>query len=290
MVRRHWVTVISCLVGLAGAPALAAPPTLDQLFQMPVQGAAAIALGPGPEVFVERSPWNSIAPNYVMNTLSLFGMSFYTRAERVSPLVCRTTIGWVEFNTQPDPDASVEEKAAQAKIPYPQQPLRWINFNRRIVYFVAGLPLPVPLQPTAQPEPLSAAARRPNNCENPVSGRKTFEASSPGAATAAVTELNAVLSSAVGKRPLPFALKCDERSEDCSDPRATLKTLNLQALWQILPTRCPPDQPGNDCTEFDIDDTYALGQADRWWKIITAHGRDGRTEAVEVRRYIAPVV
>jgi hypothetical protein len=269
---------------------LAAPPTLDQLFHLPVPNAAAVALGPGPEVFVERSPWNSIAPNYVMNTLSLFGMTFYTRAEHVSPLVCRTTMGWVEFNTLPDADASAEEKAAQENIPYAQKPLRWINFNRHIVYFVAGIPLPVPILAQTQPEPLSGAALKSNNCENPVSGRKTFEASSSGAATAAVTDLHTVLTLTAGKRPLPFALRCGPQSTECIDPRATLKTLTLQALWQISPGRCPADRVGRDCTEFDVDDTYALGQSDRWWKIVIAKGPSGKIESVVVRRYLEPVI
>lgn len=280
-------------VTLAALPtaALADPPTLDGLFSLPVKDAAALALGPGPEAFVERSPWNSIQPSLMLNDAHLFGMSFFTRGERIGPGVCAVTLGQVEFDTDPPPKASPDEKAAAAKVPFGQKPLRWVNINRSRRYFAAGPAKAVPLTPGAKPAPLSPAALALDSCDNPVSGRSIFDAPSQDVAISAVTGLTAAISAAGGERPLPFELTSDcGQGAACPDARARLAALKPQAIWAVSLGSCTDIPTATECSSLQVDDPSLTGFGNEYWIVTIAKGPDQKLRAVRLEHAIPPVI
>lgn len=264
---RHIISGLTAwLISASAIAAPAAPLTLDGLYNMPVSEAAAAALGPGPEAFIERSPWSGIEANYVMNTVSLFGMTFFTRAEKISPYLCMTTMGLALFDTWPNQNPSPEEKMAVEKLPWPKKPLRVVDVRRLQGYFVAGPALPVPLTPDAAAEPVGRAAQVPGNCEHPVSARRAFTAPSQEAAIAATSLLHGVVVSAARRSSLPFELSCSLDGEDCTEPRRLLASLNVQALRAFDETECP-DSPELRCTQFTVDNSYAVDRGRGEWTI-----------------------
>lgn len=282
---------LAFLMVAAPAAALADPPTLDALYDLPVKDAAGRALGPGPEEFVERSPWNGIEPNYVLNTVHLFGMSFFTRPERIGMGVCAVTLGSVTFDTAPAPEVSADEKAAAEKLPYGQRPLRWVRSDRLRRYFAAGPAPAVPLRPGAKPAVPSEAALAPESCENPVSARKIFDAPSPEAAISAVTRLKAAISAAKGRSRLSFALtiRCDNRGRPCADARARLAALRPQALWAVRTGPCSEvDAAATDCVTLQVDDETLGGS--EYWDVTIATGSDGKLRAVRLWDFMPPVI
>ncbi|HVT57109.1 MAG TPA: hypothetical protein VHR45_01810 [Thermoanaerobaculia bacterium] len=297
---------LALLMAVAPAAALANPPTLDALYRLPVKDAASIALGPGPEEFVERSPWNAIEPNYVLNSIHLFGMSFFTRPERIGASVCAVTLGSVTFDTAPTPGASADEKAAE-KLPYGQRPLRWVRVDRSRRYFAAGPAPAVPLIPGAKPKAPSEAALTPESCENPVSARNIFDAPSPEAAISAVTQLKAAISAAKGRSHLFFALtiRCDNGGRPCADARARLAALKPQALWAVRTKPCPEvDAAATDCVTLQVDDEtlgggearsdqdrleHPFGPNGEYWDVTIATGSDGKLRAVHLWDKCPPV-
>lgn len=289
---RAGVRALAAILAVVPTSALASPPTLDGFFSLPVKDAAALALGPGPEAFVERSPWSSIQPNVILNNAHLFGMSFFTRAERIGPGVCAVTLGWVEFDTDPPPEASPDEKAAAAKAPFGQRPLRWVTFNRSQRYFAAGPATPVPLTPGATPAPLSAAAQAPDSCDNPVSGRTIFDAPSQDEAISAVTDLSAAISAAGGKQPLSFELVSDcGEGATCPDARARLAALKPQAIWQVSAKACTDTMPtAAACLSLHVDDPILKGFGNEYWDVTIAVGPDRRLGAVRLEHVMPPVL
>jgi hypothetical protein len=286
--RRALASALALLL-VAPTAALADPPTLDTLYGLPVKDAAAVALGPGPETFVERSPWNSIPPNYVLNTTKLFGMSFFSRPVRIAPGVCAVTLGWVTFDTAPAPDASAEARASVEKLAYGQKPLRWLGFGRSRRYFAAGPAPAVPLKPGAKAESPPPEALAADSCDNPVSARKTFEASSPKAAASAVVLLRRAISSAQGRGRLAFRVRCGDDDEACTDARARLGMLKLQEITAIRTGPCPEaDAAGAECLGLEVDDE-TLGRNEYWNVTITA-GPAGKLRAVDLQAVIPPVV
>ena len=264
------------------AASRAAPLTLEKLYAMPIQRAAESALGPGPEKFVERSPWNSIEQNYVLDTVGMFGMSFYTRAEKLSPFVCRVTLGQAAFDTRTGGNGSSKERGSK-ELAYEQKPLRLHDARRTTQYFVAGSALPVPLKPGEKPAPLNPASRADGNCENPVSARKIFDAPSPEAATAAIALLNGLIVEAGSGTGMSFALSCREDRKVCPNARAKLAAFDLQAVRGFRENACAEGEGVNRCVVLDLGDSYASPSKD-WWAIEVRKGPDGHIVEVKISR------
>lgn len=287
---RTAVWSLAVLAVAAPAVAVADPPTLDGLYALSVADAAALSLGPGPEVFVERSPWNGIEPNYVMNTVHLFGMSFFTRPQHIAPGACAVTLGFVTFDTSAAPEASEAQKAAIDKLPYGRKPLRWVRFWRAPRYFAAGPAPAAPLKPGGKPEPPAAAALAPDSCENPVSARKLFDAPSPEAAAAAIDRLDSVIAAAKGRGGLRFALTvdCAGVRHACPDARAALAALEPQQIWAYRSSCSDVDPAAANCVDLQIDDP-GLGGTE-YWDVTIEAGADGKVRAVRLADVVPPVV
>jgi hypothetical protein len=257
----------AAVAAFGSTPVLATPPTLNSLYHLPVKDAAELALGPGPESFVERSPWNSIEPNYILNTVSQFGMSFYTRPERVASDLCAVTVGFVTFDTDPARDAPANEKAAIKAMRYDLKPLRSIKVERFRRYFIAGPAHPVPRVPGEKPAELSAAALTPNNCETPVSARGMIEAPSDALAIRAVTEFKAAVSAAQSRKRLPFRMTvlCDASLPSCSTDRTTLAGLEAESLRRVREAPCNILRPNADtCMILTVEDQRVSRWAAYW--------------------------
>ena len=290
--RRAQALIVAMLTTLGSAPARADPLTLDGLYRLPVKAAAAAALGPGPEDFVERSPWNGVEQNYVLNSIGHVGMSYFTRPERIAPGVCSVTVGSVTFDSNPAANASADVKRANQSIPWGQRPLRTLRVARQPRYFVAGPAPAVPLLPGAAPAALSAAALAADSCENPVSARRTFEADSPPAAISAVTRLKAVILAARGRSRLAFGLTivCDDRALACVDARARLAALDPQRLWAVRSVPCAAiPSTAADCLQADVDDPTLTGFGNEYWEVTIATGADGRPQTVRLWNAQPPV-
>ncbi len=253
-----------CGLLLAASPAAADEPlTLDRLFSLPVQDAAALALGPGPEVFVERSPYNAIAQNYVANTVGLFGMSFFTRPERIAPGVCMVMVGRAELDAR---GKDWEEGRVRAG----QLPQRLMNAWRERRYFAAGPAPATPLLPGGPPATPSADALKPDSCENPVSHRTLFSAPSPDIAISSVSQFQAAISAAQQKGLLPFEFKDPCGWGDCQgDERKSLAGMATKDITDVGAAPCAA-RPELQCLLIRVPS----------WNVWLGIGPDGKIKAV----------
>lgn len=278
----------AALLFIASAASHAAPLTLDRLYGAPVQKAAAMLLGRNSKDFTERSPWTGIPQNHVLNTMYLFGMSFYARAEKISPLVCTVRAAFVTLDARAAANASAEQKEAAGKVIWPRKPLRLRDVRREQVYFVAGPAIPTPLIPGRKAEPLSPAAQAPRNCETPISGRTIFHAPSHEAAISAVALLHDVIGAAAQAQPLPFKIICERDGKECSEPRDALAALPLQALETVRERQCYGPNALKDCTRFDLANEYPSTDSIVKW-VVEVVKADGKVVEVEVNYTYLPI-
>lgn len=278
-----WVLALAMALGLgAGARAQANPPlTLGELFTVTPQEAAARVFGRTPEVFLERSPWNGLRPNFVLDTVGQFQMELFAEPERIAPTVCAVTMGWAVFDMRLPKDATDEDKAAWTKLGYSQRPLRLDRWNRKRQYFVAGPAPPTPLQPGGKPASPGNEALAKDSCANPVAARGRFEAPSDETAILLVSKVTPAVAAAKRPGPLPFKLNggCGRPGPMCR-PRRVLSELKIGWMNRIDLDEGCKDWRGKGlvsgaqrCLWFDSADPL---DPDAWWSFVLMLGKSDK--------------